>query len=178
VYVRESEPGIPAAASAGYDAASGDIIARLDADSVPPEDWLRRVRSALAADPTLTAVTGPGDFGSLPTALRRIVDVVYMRAYFAIFGDLIGRPPVFGSNFAMVRPAWEAARDHVHRHDQRVHDDLDLSYNFGRDARVLLDPDLRVRVSARPFADPLAFVKRVWRGIHTVVVNRRRHFSG
>jgi glycosyltransferase involved in cell wall biosynthesis len=174
VYVHESEPGIPAAASAGYDAASGDIIARLDADSVPPDDWVQRVRSALVADPDLTAVTGPGAFDALPKVLRAIVDVTYMRAYFAVFGGIIGRPPLFGSNFAMVRPAWAAARDRVHRHDPKVHDDLDLSFNLDPESRVLLDRGLTVRVSARPFAHPLQFVWRAWRGIHTVYVNRRR----
>jgi glycosyltransferase involved in cell wall biosynthesis len=172
VYVREGQLGIPAAASAGYDAASGDIIARLDADSVPPEDWVHRLRSALVADPTLTAVTGPGVFDSLPALARRFVDVAYMRAYFAVFGGIIGRPPLFGSNFAMVRPAWAAARDRVHRHDPKVHDDLDLSFNLDPQTHVLLDRDLRVRVSARPFAHPLGFVWRAWRGIHTVLVNR------
>lgn len=42
--VRERRPGIPAAASRGYDAARGRVIARLDADSVPPRDWVARRR--------------------------------------------------------------------------------------------------------------------------------------
>src|SRR3954452_8207081 len=36
--VTEPTPGIPAAASTGYDAARGDLIARCDADSVPDTD--------------------------------------------------------------------------------------------------------------------------------------------
>src|SRR4051812_1211839 len=36
--VREDRPGITAAASAGYDIARGELIARCDADSVVPAD--------------------------------------------------------------------------------------------------------------------------------------------
>ena len=38
--ISEPVPGIPQAASAGYDAARGELIARIDADSVCPPGWL------------------------------------------------------------------------------------------------------------------------------------------
>ncbi len=38
--VTEPIPGIPQAASAGYDAAVGRLIARIDADTVVPPGWL------------------------------------------------------------------------------------------------------------------------------------------
>lgn len=171
VAVHEAEPGIPAAASAGYDAATGDILARLDADSVPPPGWVARVRAAFDGEPALAGVTGPGSFDSLPRGVRQVVDITYMRAYFAVFGHLLGRPPLFGSNFAMRSNTWRAARTRVHRHDARVHDDLDLSFNLDRGAKIELDRDLVVPVSARPFVRPLALVWRAWRGILTVAVN-------
>src|SRR5690606_38180984 len=46
--VAEPRVGIPAAAATGYDAASGEVIARLDADSVPPPDWVARVGAAMS----------------------------------------------------------------------------------------------------------------------------------
>src|SRR5690242_8430701 len=57
--VPEPRRGIMPATAAGFDAAKGDILARLDADSVPPPDWLERVETAFATDPRLTALTGP-----------------------------------------------------------------------------------------------------------------------
>lgn len=38
--VRVEAASIPSAAAVGYDAARCSIIARLDADSVPPPEWL------------------------------------------------------------------------------------------------------------------------------------------
>lgn len=170
VYLHEAERGISAAASAGYDAATGDIIARLDADSVPPFDWTERVRAAFA-DETLDALTGPGTF-ALPPLVERLVAVLYMRAYFVVFGRILGHPPLFGSNFAMRRHVWLAARPRVHRHDREVHDDLDLSFGIPVGTRVRLDDSLQVRVSARPFTDPAAFLRRIARGMHTLNVHR------
>lgn len=172
--VREQRPGIPAAASAGYDAAQGDVIARLDADSVPARDWVRTIVEAFAAEPDLTAITGPGRFLGLPTPLRALADLVYMRAYFTVFHGLVGHPPLFGSNFALARSAWLVARMTVHRADPEVHDDLDLSFQLPDDARVVLDPALTVGISARPFTTPKGFAHRVARGVHTVATNRDR----
>ena len=56
--VREAAPGIPAAAATGYDAAIGDVIARCDADSMPPPDWIDRLLDGLR--PGVDAVTGCG----------------------------------------------------------------------------------------------------------------------
>lgn len=45
--VPQPRVGIPVAAATGYDAARGEVIARLDADSVPPPDWVARVVEAI-----------------------------------------------------------------------------------------------------------------------------------
>ena len=172
--VLERHPGIPAAASAGYDAARGNVIARLDADSVPPREWVRTIVEAFTAEPDLIAITGPGRFLGLPTPLRTLADLIYMRAYFAVFRSLLGHPPLFGSNFALTRSAWLSARMTVHRADPEVHDDLDLSFRLPDDARVVLEPALAVGISARPFTTPRGLARRVARGVHTVATNRDR----
>ncbi|PZU31772.1 MAG: glycosyl transferase family 2, partial [Actinomyces sp.] len=49
------EPGIPAAASTGYDAARSDLILRLDADCEPDPHWIATVVSAFDDDERLGA---------------------------------------------------------------------------------------------------------------------------
>jgi glycosyltransferase involved in cell wall biosynthesis len=161
VYVLERHPGIPAASAAGYDAATGDVIARLDADSVPPPDWVAGVEKVLGCADAPPAATGSGRFTSLGPHARRAAQRWYMDAYFRVFGRLLGHPPVFGSAFAMRRDAWRQARNQVHRRDPEVHDDLDLSFHL---PDVRRDARLDAPISARPFADPLAFARRVRRG--------------
>ena len=165
--VRERRPGIPAAASRGYDAARGRVIARLDADSVPPHDWIERIERAFRADRKLAALTGPGVFPTLSPWQRRLARVLYMEFYFRLVGALLGRPPVFGSNLAMRRSTWRGIRRDVHRRDRMLHDDLDLSIHLaGRS--VQLDPDLRVAVSSRPFRSARGMLRRFGMGVWTL----------
>ena len=42
------EPGIPVAAATGYDAARGDLVLRLDADSLPGSGWVASMVDALS----------------------------------------------------------------------------------------------------------------------------------
>jgi glycosyltransferase involved in cell wall biosynthesis len=146
--VREPVAGIARAAAAGYDAASGDVLVRFDADAVPPVDWIARIRSAFAADPDLAGLTGPGVFTTLPMPLRLLAGLGYHGAYFGLIGAMVGRTPLYGSNLAVRRSAWLAVRDRFHRDDPMVHDDLCLTIHLGG-RRLGFDPRIGVAVSAR-----------------------------
>lgn len=169
VVVPEPAPGIPAAASTGYDAATGDVIARLDADSMPPADWIERIVADLA-DPAVDAVTGPGTFPELGGVARFVARVVYMEAYFWLVGAAFAHWPLFGSNFAMRAVVWRNVRDEVHRDDPEIHDDMDLSLVVGRAHTILLDRDLAVPISSRPFSSARSMWRRNRRAFRTLRV--------
>lgn len=166
--VVEPQHGIWPAAAKGYDEALGfDIIARLDADSRPHPDWISRIVQAFVSDPHLGVLTGGAEFyGSSPL-------VHYLGRHWYIGGGTfwvrqwLGVPLVFGSNFAMRSAVWERIRDRVDRTNPRIHDDLDLTIHLRPADGVRYDPDLRMPVSARPFARPSALAKRLWRVIPT-----------
>jgi glycosyltransferase involved in cell wall biosynthesis len=171
--LREDQAGIAAAAAHGYDAATGDLILRLDADSAPARDWVARIVDAFEADPDLDALTGPGEFTGVPTALRRPLTDWYWRVYFDRLGRQVGTRPLFGSNLAMRASAWRAVSRAVHRTDLMVHDDLDLSIHLARAGRRLqVDPRLRVSVSARPLLHPFGMLRRARRAAHTLALHR------
>lgn len=144
-------PGIAASTAAGFDAARSGVIARLDADSVPPADWLERVEAILDQAGPLSAVSGPGDFYGGTRVARWLGRNVYIAGYFWAIGALLGHPPLFGSNFAMRAEVWERIRGSVSLGVPPVHDDLDISYQIPPEVTVIADPTLRVGVSARPF---------------------------
>lgn len=153
-------PGIWPTAAAGYDAASGSIIARLDADSIPPEHWLLGIESTFETR-AVDAVTGPGRFygGGRMTAF--LGEKLYIGGYFWAMGGWLMHPPLFGSNFAMTRELWDTVRERVHRDRTDIHDDLDLSLHLGADVRIRYDPDLWVGISARPFSSWNGFRRRI-----------------
>lgn len=150
--IYEGLPGIWPAAAAGYDAAVGDLVARLDADSRPPADWLAHIEAEFETAPEVDVVTGPGDFYDGNPLAVLLGQNLYIGGYFWAMSIWLGRPPVFGSNFAMRREVWQRVRPHVHRELRAVHDDLDLSLHLPPDAIVVLDESLRVGISARPFS--------------------------
>lgn len=159
--IRQPQRGIFPATSAGFDAATGDVLARLDADSIPPADWLARIDSLLAASDGLTAVTGPGDFYGGTAIVRWLGRKLYIGGLFWSMNILLGHPPLFGSNFAMPAAIWRRLRDVVNSDVSNIHDDLDLSWHFEPDMNVLLVPDLTVAISARPFSSLSALGRRV-----------------
>ncbi|WP_411719642.1 glycosyltransferase family 2 protein [Mycetocola sp.] len=169
--VFEPTRGIPAATSAGFNAAQGAILARLDADSIPEADWLERVEAAFDAHPEASAVTGTAAFYGGNSFQRWFGGSCYLPAYFGAMGLLLGHPPLFGSNCAIRACAWLLVREsaHLDRHD--VHDDLDVSFQFRPGMTVHFDRALRVSVSARPLAIGNGFVHRVRLGVVTVAVN-------
>jgi glycosyltransferase involved in cell wall biosynthesis len=163
--VTEPKRGIWPAAAAGYDAATGDLIARLDSDSVPPVDWLERIESRFTTHPTTAVYTGPGDFYNCGPVTAWFGGRIYLGGYFVWMGLWVGHYPLFGSNFAMRRDVWTANRSRVRRDSNDVHDDLDFSMHLRRTEPVTLDRSLRVMISARPFATPRGLLRRVrWAG--------------
>ena len=170
--LREDRPGIPAASAAGYDAASADIIARLDADSVAPTDWLERIAATFDWSPTVTAVTGGGYFTDGPRAWRHLGARLYLGTYFVLVGGALGHTPLFGSNCAFRRSEWMRVGSDVHRFDPMVHDDIDLSMHLGPQATIRLDRNLQMGISSRPFsATPTEMRIRFRRGVHSLTIH-------
>lgn len=168
--VGESTPGIPAAAATGFDAASGDLVARCDADCRLPPWWIERLADSFE-DQTLGAVSGPGYFYGLrgrAKAFRLPLSRVYMGAYRGIVGAALGHPPLFGSNFAIRRRHWDAVRDSVHLTPD-LHDDMDLSFHVGERTRIVWDPTISVGISASPLRGGAGL--RLSRGFKSVFIH-------
>jgi glycosyltransferase involved in cell wall biosynthesis len=169
--VRCDRPGIPAAASAGYDAADGDLILRLDADCVPGAGWIETMVDAFEERSGVAAVTGGARFIDGPRSLRVPLAATYLGVYGAIGVLTLGHLPLFGSNMAFRRAAWQRISARVHRDDPYVHDDFDLAFHLGERHEIRYLRDAAMGISMRPFGDPIAFVHRVRRGFRTVVVH-------
>jgi len=159
--VEQPQRGIWPAASTGYDAATGDIIARLDADSRPPADWLLHIEAELVDAPEVGVLTGRGVFYDGNTVVAGLGQVLYIGGYFWSMGIWLGNPPIFGSNFAMRREVWLDVRDRVHRDRGDIHDDLDLAFHLSLDTVVRYDERLTVGISARPFSTWRGFGRRL-----------------
>lgn len=168
IVVHEPTPGIASAAAAGYDTATGSVIARCDADSILPVNWIEDIAEAFDGDPGLAALTGPGAFYGVGCFRRRVLDVLYMYGYFLAVGSALAHVPLFGSNFAIRRSCWEAVSGEVHRCDQWMHDDICLSMHIGLRSRISFSRSLQVGISPRAVAGSRNVYVRFRRAFHTL----------
>lgn len=171
--VEEPSIGIPAAAATGYDAAVGSVIARLDADSIPPPHWVERIRDAFERRPDVVAVTGFGVFADAPTGLRRASAAMYLGTYYLLGAAAAGHHVLWGSSMALRRDAWVNVSARVHRDDRELHDDMDLALVLGPGARIVLTPALTVEVSVRSLHGLPQLRRRLDRAFRTLRINWR-----
>ena len=147
--ISETTQGIKPAAYKGFMASSGDIIARCDADSILPEDWLSQIEKTFQERPGIVGLTGPANFYGANAFTASLAQVWYMYAYFILVGSALANWPLFGSNCAVRRSAWLGIQHKVHRTRTDIHDDIDISIHFTPQQRIAFMPALRVRISAR-----------------------------
>lgn len=78
--VLETKQGLTSARQGGYRAATGDILAYVDADSLPPAGWAARVIREFSADPNLALLSGPYYYYDIPWWQKFLVRAWYFAA--------------------------------------------------------------------------------------------------
>ena len=167
--VRETRRGVMYARDAGFDAARGDIIGRIDVDTHVLPDWVAQVQRVFA-DASIDAASGSIGFYDVP--FRRLfgkLDSLF-RHYLAYTLARRGELFLYGGNMAITREAWQAVRSQV-CHDRDFHEDIDLAAHFAHsDFRLAFDPGMRVNVSARR-------VDSAWGSYYPYVVDNSRTYA-
>jgi glycosyltransferase involved in cell wall biosynthesis len=128
--LHESQQGIVYARNRGFDAASGEILARTDADVVLPDTWVERVGAFYAdAKHADWGLSGNGRPNNLP--FSHLLGWLQGQIAFRTNRWLLGHYIFFGSNMAMPRAGWRRVRGEVCLRTD-VHEDLDLAIHFHR----------------------------------------------
>ncbi len=144
----ESRQGITFARNRGFDAATSDIIGRIDADTVLPSSWVAQVKNFFS-DPAHDheVVTSGCRFYNLHTG--RLTAHIYSLFVYRVNRLLLGYYFPWGSNSALPRAAWIAVRGEIaNRAD--IHEDLDLGIQLHRHGyRAIYRPQMRVGARAK-----------------------------
>lgn len=160
---QNDEQGLVPTRNLGLDSATGDVIGRIDADSVLEPTWVAEVQKAFL-DSTVAAATGPVLYYDMP--LRRFglrADDTLRRAMLRLAREYHF---VFGSNMALRATAWKAIRGDVCRdHDDLFHEDIDISVHlYDAGLRATYVPTMVTGMSARRVDDsPRDYVSYVGR---------------
>lgn len=143
--VTQKTPGIAAARDAGFNVATGDIIARTDADTHPDPNWLERILESMP--PNIDAVTGPIYYYDLPAQKPFKHLGIFIQTRLAGSDN---RPKFLaGSNMAIRRNVWQKIAPGL-CHKDSIHEDLDLAIHLIENDFVIgYDRQMRVATSAR-----------------------------
>jgi glycosyltransferase involved in cell wall biosynthesis len=125
---QERRQGVVFARNKGFDTATGRIIARIDADTVLPPDWVARAKEIYqgAGRPQYFAVTGPSRFRN---RFSRGWYALHRLTYFWPGRLLLGHNTLVGSNMFMTNKLWRRVRQSVCL-DTGLHEDMDLAHHI------------------------------------------------
>ncbi len=144
--IREPKQGRGYARSAGFNAARGDIIGRIDADSIVFSDWAERV-SRDFKDSDVAGVTGLGATNVL-LGFPKWYTTFWSRIYFWTAHEIFRSLTMWGANMAIRRSYWLNVRSKICLDDKIVHEDQDLSLLIlGNGGQIIQDNKLIIRTS-------------------------------
>lgn len=130
ILLHENEKqGVVPSRNLGFEYARGDVLGRIDADSLLEPGWVDQVQYSFQ-DPDTAAATGPVYYYDMPwhglglkidNTMRRVVlKMIPLECRF-----------LFGSNMALRRSAWELIRpDTCEDENDRMHEDIDLALHL------------------------------------------------
>lgn len=146
--ISEKKQGVVHARNAGFAAAAGDVIGRIDVDTLLSPTWVANVQR-IFADEHVDAVSGSIGFYDVPfDGLFARIDG-FFRNYLAT--NLARRNELFlyGSNMAIRRSVWAGISKTLCR-NPAFHEDIDMAAHFAHSEHVVVfDAALRADVSAR-----------------------------
>lgn len=146
--LRESRQGVVYARRRGFNAAHGDIIGRIDADTVVDSEWVATLVQLFTAE-SIDAVSGAVTYHDLPW--RRFLGWLDLSFRQWIANGMGREVFLYGSNMAVRRSAWYRVRSSVCQHGG-LHEDFDLAIHLAaQGALVVFRPQLQAAVSLRRF---------------------------
>ncbi|AJT43142.1 glycosyl transferase [Psychromicrobium lacuslunae] len=150
---QNEEQGLIPTRNFGLNHASGDVLGRIDADSVLEPDWVEHVQQAFR-DQQVSAATGPVVYYDMPMRrfglkaddkMRQLMLRLAKHQYHFLFG----------SNMALRRSAWLEIRAETCRDEKdEMHEDIDLSLHLAdHELKVQYVPAMVSGMSARRLED-------------------------
>lgn len=156
---------------AGFSLAKGDIIGRIDADTVLPETWVEKMLETFEKEPSAIAVTGSGM--AYDIVLKRFGRFIH-RSYFRVANMFAGHVLMWGSNCAFRKSAWDHIKDDMSRRPD-IWEDYDLAFCLAKHGRISLVEGNDVLISYRSaHKPPLQQLKYHIRSIRTFSLHRNR----
>lgn len=170
--IYERTQGMIPARNRGFNEAKYDIIARTDADTVLPVNWIKRIKKAFS-DEQLVAISGPATFYDSIRVFHkswqtRSSVLKFFKSYNKIVKQLLKHDCLYGPNLAIRRNAWNQIKNSVCLDDKKVHEDLDLAIHIAPLGKIKFMQTLTVSTSVRRWKKPDAYIEYLYRGLKSI----------
>jgi glycosyltransferase involved in cell wall biosynthesis len=152
----------------GIEGANGEIVACLDADTIPSVDWLKTIVQEFSRDKKVVGLTGRVEI--LERNLLSKVAFLFFQNIFYPLNFLLGKTIFNGQNFAIKK--WAFSKIGGLNTSLHSAEDADLGVRLGKVGKVILSPKALVLTSARREKEgislnfllrwPLSYLKLVW----------------
>lgn len=152
--IKEPKQGIAHARNRGFNAVHSGIIARIDADTTLPPNWVKNIRQHYE-NPAhqSTALTGGGYFTNLTFPSKKFTNRLHSLIAFRFNRLIMGHYILWGSNMALLANQWRLVKGDV-CNDSNIHEDLDLAIHLHRrGVKIAYDPSLQVGVVMKRVLD-------------------------
>ncbi len=144
--LHEPQQGVVHARNRGFDAAQGEIIARIDADTLLPPSWTSQIRTIFQAS-DVSAVSGAPHYYDFP--LASLADAIDLPLRARVARKLKQTNFLWGANMAVRRSGWQLVRSSLCS-ENRMHEDFDLAIHLQEHGlAVIYDESLVAGVSSR-----------------------------
>ncbi len=159
-----------AARDFGFNQAQFDIIARIDADTRAPSNWIKIIKKTFEEN-VIDALTGPSDFYDTPFG-----SVVYYKVFLAAMEKILGYSILLGTNMALTKKIWETIKNETCTDPKSVHEDIDLAVHIHEHRGVIrYNPHLITHTSfRRQRQNPISFFGEYpYRLVKTIRTHRK-----
>lgn len=160
---QSASQGIIPTRNLGLNRATGEVLGRIDADSIIDPNWVREVQR-IFSDRAVAAASGPVVYHDMPARkfgaradgqIRNTLDRLAREHKF-----------LFGSNMAIRATAWHRIKDDICRdHEDELHEDIDMAIHMYQcDMKIVYDRKMLGGMSARRLEDsPRKFYRYIMR---------------
>lgn len=169
--ITETRQGLYFSRQAGMAAATGDIIGRIDADTVVEKNWVEVIKDTFE-DESVSSATGPVGYHdwAVPLFALRVEDIFLRIAKAGKYHFLMG------ANMAIRRSSWQII-EHELCNEPFLFEDIDIATHLKSHGLVpSYVPAMRAMVSGRRFDDnPKDFIKYI--GGHTRTLEHHNEYA-
>lgn len=122
--LHESQQGVVYTRNHGLNAAKGQLLARIDADTILPPDWVATLRRVAARYPADAAFTGCGTYYDTPWP--RLIGRSQVLFYQKLQWPAMRGATLYGANMILRRESWRTIKAACHTRND-IDEDVDLS---------------------------------------------------